>query len=85
MLTFVYHKLKLEQHYLQYYTCMSSHSRAIRSKSQKKIVKFGPMTFLNCENTCHLTDIAASIYGRKMDARPFDTIQDILRRLSLVQ
>ena len=41
--------------------------------------------FLNCESTCNLAGVAVSIYGRKMDARPFDTIQDILRRLSLVQ
>ena len=66
---------------------MSSQSRAIQSKSQKivKFVKFWPLIFLNCESTYDLTNVLASIYDRKMDARPFDTIHDILRRLSLVQ
>ena len=35
--------------------------------------------------TCDLTDVPASNYDREMDARPFDTINDILRFLSLVQ
>ena len=66
---------------------MTSHSRAIRSQSQKIMifVKFGPLVFLNCERTCGLTDDPASIYDRKMDARPFDTFHDILRCLSLVK
>ena len=40
-------------------------------------MKFGLLIFLNCESTCDLTDVQASIYDRKMDARPFDTIHDI--------
>ena len=66
---------------------MTSQCRAICSQSTKivKFVKFGPLIFLNCESTCDLTDVAASIYDRKMDARPFDTTNDILRCLSYVQ
>ena len=66
---------------------MTSHSRAIRSQSRKivKLVKFGPLISLNCKSMCDLTDVLASIYDRKMDARPFDTIHDILRCLCLVQ
>ena len=36
-------------------------------------------------NTCDLTKVPALIYNRKTAARPFDTIHDILRALSLVQ
>ena len=50
-----------------------------------KFVQFGPLMFLNCESTCDLTDVPAPINDRKMDARHFDTIQDILRSLSLAQ
>ena len=50
-----------------------------------KIYDIWAFDFLNCESTCDLTDVPASIYDRKMDARPFDTIRDILRCLSLVQ
>ena len=66
---------------------MISQSRAIRSKSQKivKFVIFGVFIFFNCESTCDFTDITASIYDRKMDARLFDNIHDILRCISLVQ
>ena len=66
---------------------MISHSRAIRSKSQKnvKFAKFGPLIYLNCESTCDLTDVQASIYDRKMDAQSFDTIDDIQRFFSLLQ
>ena len=66
---------------------MTSLSRAIRSQSQKivKFVTFGFLIFLNCERISHLTDGQAWNYDRKTDARPFDTIQDILRCLSLVQ
>ena len=39
----------------------------------------------NCESTGDLTDTTASIYDRKTAARPFDTINDIFRSLSLVQ
>ena len=66
---------------------MTSHSRAIRSQSQKivKFVKVGPLIFLNYESTCDLTDVPALNYDRKMDARPFETIQDFLRCLSPVK
>ena len=43
------------------------------------------MLFLNCERTCGLTDVPASIYDRKTAARPFDTNHNILRCLSLSQ
>ena len=63
-----------------------SQSWAIFSQSPKivKFVIFGPLIFLNCAR-CALTDVSASNYNRKTDARPFDTIHDILRCLSLVQ
>ena len=41
--------------------------------------------FLNCERTCGLTDVPASIYDRKTAARPFDTNHNIIRCLSLAQ
>ena len=62
-------------------------SRTICSQSGKivKFVKFGPLIFLNYKTTCDLADVPASMYERKMDARPFDTIHDIIQCLSLVQ
>ena len=51
----------------------------------KKFVKIMALIFLNCESKFDLTDVPSSIYDRKMDARPFDTIHDILRCLSLAQ
>ena len=59
---------------------MASQSRAIRSESQKilKFVKFGLLIFLNCKSRFDLTDLLASIYDRKKDARHFDTIHDIM-------
>ena len=46
---------------------MTSQCRAIRSQSRKlvKLVKIMSQTFSNCESTCDLTDIRASIYDRK--------------------
>ena len=66
---------------------MTSQPRAVRSQSQKilKFVKLGLLMFLNCESTCDLTDVQASLYDRKIDVRSFDTTHDILRWLSLVQ
>ena len=43
------------------------------------------LIFLNCESSCDLTNVRASIYERKIDARPFDTTHDVLRCLSFVQ
>ena len=43
------------------------------------------MLFLNCERTYGLTEVPASIYDRKPDARCFDTIHNILRCLSPAQ
>ena len=43
------------------------------------------MIFFNCESTCDLTEVPTSIYDRKMDARPFDTTNDIPGCLSFVQ
>ena len=48
-------------------------------------MKFGLLIFLNCESTCDSKDVQASIYDRKTADRPFDTIHDILRCLSLVK
>ena len=66
---------------------MTTQFRAIRSQSQKivKFVKIMAQFFLNCECTCDLTVVLALIYDRKTAARPFDTIQDILRSHSLAQ
>ena len=68
---------------------MTSQSRPLRSQSQKivEFVKFA-LCFFNCESTCDLTDVPASIYDRKINARPFDIgrfQKDILRCLSLVR
>ena len=66
---------------------MISHSRANRSASQNivKFMKYGPLIYLNCDIICDLRDVPASIYDRKMDARAFDTVHEILRCLSLVK
>ena len=66
---------------------MTSQSRAIRRQSRKivKSEKIMAQTFFNYEGTCDSTDVPASIYDRKTAARPFDTINDILRSLSLAQ
>ena len=78
-------EVKLDQEFSQ--DSMTSHSCAICSKSQKivKVKKIMAQFFLNFESTCDLTDVQASMYERKTAARPFDTIHDILRSLSLVQ
>ena len=39
----------------------------------------------NCGIMCDLTNVPSWIYDRKIDARPFHAIHDILRWLSLVQ
>ena len=49
---------------------MTSQSRAIRSQS-REICEIRAFDFMNC-GTCDLTDVPASIYDRKMDARLFD-------------
>ena len=41
--------------------------------------------FLICKSTCDLTDVQALIWDTKMDARSFDSTQNILRCLSFVQ
>ena len=43
-----------------------------------KFVKIISQTYLNCGSTCDLTDVLASIYGRKTAARPFETIHNDL-------
>ena len=66
---------------------MTSQSRAIPFQS-RKIVKFEKimaLIFLNCESKFDSTDVPSWIYDRKTAARPFDTIHDILRCLSLAQ
>ena len=66
---------------------MTSQSRAIRRQSRKivKSEKIMAQTFLNCVSTFDLTDVLGSIYDRKTAARPFDTMYDILRSLSVAQ
>ena len=66
---------------------MTYQSRAIPFQS-RKIVKFEKimaLIFLNCESKFDSTDVPSWIYDRKTAARPFDTIHDILRCLSLAQ
>ena len=53
--------------------------------TNREICKFRAFDFLNCESTFDLTDVPALIYDRLKGARPFDTIHEILRCLSLVQ
>ena len=62
---------------------MSLQSHAIRFHSQK-IYDIHGTVFFNCESTRAFTDFQASFYDRKTP-RPFDTIHDILRSLSLAQ
>ena len=67
---------------------MTSQSRAIRRQSRKivKSEKIMAQIFFNSEATCDSTDVLASIYHRKTTVnRPFDTIRDLLRPLSLEQ
>ena len=66
---------------------MTSRSRVIHSQSRKivKFVIFMALFFSECESTCYLTDIAASIYDKKTGARPFDTIKVIQQSLDLAQ
>ena len=66
---------------------LTSQSCVIRSQGRKivKFMKFGTLISLNCERMWYLTDVPASHYDRKTDARPFDTIHDILRCLCLIQ
>ena len=55
--------------------------------SKSKIVKFVIFVALlfNCDSTCNLTVVPASIYYEKMAAKRFDTVLDILWSLSLAQ
>ena len=66
---------------------MTTQTPAIRSQTRKigKFVKIMTQTFLNCETLYDSTDAPTLIYDRKTAARPFDTIHDILRSLSLVK
>ena len=65
---------------------MTSQSRAIRSKTKnREICDIRAFDLFYCESTCDLTEVKASIYDRKYAARPFDSIHDILRCVSLVQ
>ena len=70
----------------QFQDYLTYQSSAILSQSQKirNLWKFHGTIFLNSESACNWTDFLASIFDRKMDARPFDTIHDI-RCLSLAQ
>ena len=42
-------------------------------------------TSFDLESSCDLTDAEYSMYDRKIADRPFDSIHDILRSLSLVE
>ena len=66
---------------------MTSQSRVIRSQNQKnhEICGIRTFDFLRSESKCDFTDVSAQIYDRKMDARPFDAIHDIVRCLSIVK
>ena len=48
-------------------------------------IDFDIRVFFNFEIRCDLMDVPASIYDIKTTARHFDTIDDILRPLSLAQ
>ena len=50
-----------------------------------KFEKIMAQTILNFESSLYLTDVSAAMYDRKTAARPFYTIHDVLRYLSLVQ
>ena len=67
-----------------FYDLSLSHNPLSKTKN-REICEIRTFYFFNCESTCNLTDVQASIYDRKMDARPFDSILDILRCLSPVQ
>ena len=62
-------------------------AQIICSQSEKGVnyVIFMALIFSYCESTCGLTDFPASMYDRKIPARSFDTIHDILRSFSLAQ
>ena len=62
---------------------MISQSRAIRSRTRKNVKFVKIMTQTYYGSTCDLTNIQALLYGSKTAARPFDTIQNILRSLRL--
>ena len=66
---------------------MTSQSRAIRSQYRKiaKFLKCMALIFWNRASTCGSTDLPVAIYDRKIAARRFDSIHDILRFLSLAQ
>ena len=51
----------------------------------RKICDILSIDFFELERTGYLADVSVSNYDTKTDARPFDTINDILRCLSLVQ
>ena len=61
-------------------------SRDPLSKSKnREIYEIMAETLLNRESKCDRTLVLASFYEIKIAARPVDTIQDILRSLSLAQ
>ena len=61
-------------------------SRNPLSKAKnREIWKIRALDFFKYKSTCDLTDVSASIDDRKRDDWPFDTIDDILWCLRLVQ
>ena len=62
---------------------ISSAQYSLKVKKCEIYENHGTILF-NSESTCNWRDFLASIFDRKMDARPFDTIHDI-RCLSLAQ
>ena len=67
-----------------FYDILVSRNPVSKSKNSK-ICDILANAFFNCERTCDLTDVTASSYDRKTDARPFDTIHNILQCVNLVQ
>ena len=47
---------------------------ALKVKKNREICKIRAFDFLNCENMCDLTNIQASIYDRKIDARKIQSL-----------
>ena len=47
----------------------------------REICQILAFDFLNCESTCDLTTVPASVYVRKTTARRFDTFNEIFRLL----
>ena len=56
-----------------------------RKVKTREICDIRAFNFMNCGSTCDSTDVTAQISDRKMAARRFETIHNILRSLSLAE